>query len=991
MFSRLSFFFHLLPVPLLAIVLVLVSEPPIIAQVSSNPEYEVRRVFVREGMTNQTVTALSMDCTGTLWIGTLNGLYTFDGLRLNRFDIKDAANQKISYLPITGLESDSMDQNLLFVSTEMGIFAIDPVERKTIPDSALGLPAGFFQTCKEIKKSVGGFYWLLSHQTLYKLVKKAPYRYDCHPRFNLPTNKVSGLVADPSSSEGVWILLLAKEMYYLNANVLEHFILPENKANPSSIQGLIQWLYTEKGIFGWDHARNVYRFNVEQKRIDLANDQYDLPDFFPELERVDRFLKRKPALICYASILAGQELLGTDQGLFIIRKKVSRFNSIEPLRGEEIRGIHTDTSNNWYVGTYNGMYKGHLGQNKVQRFKTSHIWAFLPLTDNLYMLAQESPKGIVFWDAKRNIPVFSNDLLSLIDTSVDEITSLSLCKDTKGTIWAGTYKHLLWTSEKTPFQFRFWTDGLTGKPMQLKFVRVLLPDSNSGIWVGHENGLLRIVYNELLQRYETDPAAPDLNGIAVSDLYQDRQQRMWIATKGKGIACLDLKNLKIPTRWYNSENGLCNDFTCRIEGSHNDEVLWISTHNGLSRFNQKSGTFHSFYEGSGIPGNEFNSAASARFSDGTLLFGGVSGLIIFHPDSIPDVDYQHKTILSGAIYYDETSKQLATLSISSRAKISLSPYPEYFELRLGSTEFVEPEKVRFRYRMQGLSELWTYTQGVGDVKFIRLAPGNYVFEAQAISLDGHFAKPVLLPIFVSTPYYETWWFKTLLVACSLGIGYLAYLYRVRRILQVQHMRQQIADDLHDDIGNKLCIISIVAQKMVKSNPENVSHAAELNKLIEVSRNALRSLHTMIWSIDSKKERLSSLITRMQDFADGYLHPLGIKFRFELNEPISNRNMNLQARHHIIMIYQELLTNMVKHTHPTLITISIKPNRDVLHLQIANHHQMSNVPGFDASTTNRGLSSIERRLNRIKGEFTWREPTEDRQEITLVVPHVFKRS
>jgi signal transduction histidine kinase len=323
--------------------------------------------------------------------------------------------------------------------------------------------------------------------------------------------------------------------------------------------------------------------------------------------------------------------------------------------------------------------------------------------------------------------------------------------------------------------------------------------------------------------------------------------------------------------------------------------------------------------------------------------------------------------------------------------LSLPPYPEYFELFLGTTKFVTQNKLRYRYRLLGLSDLWTYIGGEGEVKFIRLAPGRYVFEAQSVALDGHLGAVVLLPIFVETPYYETWWFKILMVASTMSIGFWAYRYRVRQLLYEQRMREQIADDLHDDIGNKLNLISIFAQNLLKIQPKNEPQSQELGKLIEISRNALRTLHTMLWSVDSKKDRLSSLFDRMQDFADGYLRPMNIKFKFELKQPTPDRNINLQVRHNIIMIYQELLTNMVKYTGPTHISIRVELERDTLCLNIINQHPQSSAPDFNTVSAQRGLSSIERRLNRIQGRCDWVEISDERQEIILTVPQIFKNT
>lgn len=759
-------------------------------------------------------------------------------------------------------------------------------------------------------------------------------------------------------------------------------------------QGLEYWRHTSKGdIVGWDHLRNLYQFNAAQQSIERASGYQELYALLPMLKSVDSYMEQKPVVKCVFNMLAGQVLLGTDLGLFIVRKKTSPyFHIVEPLRGEEIRGIHVDASNRWWAGSYKGLYTGHLYQDKLATIlETSHTWDFLPIDSQVTILAKEGPEGFDLWDLRKNQKVPDMGLKSQVRPNNEPLSGLSLCRDSQGTIWAGTYNYLLYAKPRKPYQFRHWIDNHTQKALELPFVRALIADDVSGIWAGHEKGVLRISYNPQTKQYETIPTSTELQGISISHFYQDHKHRLWIATKGRGLACIDLNSPEIKLTWYNSSNGLCNDFVCRIEGIQNDEVLWLSTHNGLSRFEVNSGTFHNFYEDSGFPGNEFNSAASARSPNGILLFGGVSGLIFFHPDSIPVVDYQHKTLLSGTRFYDSPSGQMSEWLPPPYDGLSLPPYPEYFELFLGSTEFIAQKNLRYRYRVHGLSDLWTYVGVDGVIKFIRLAPGNYVFEAQSVALDGHLGEVVRFPIVVSTPYYETWWFKFLMVAGTMGIGFLAYRYRVRQLLNEQRMREQIADDLHDDIGNKLNLISIVAQKLLKFQPQNGPQSEELGKMIEISRNALRSLHTMLWSVDSKKDRLSSLFDRMQDFADGYLRPNNIKFRFDLKQPTPDRNINLQVRHQIIMIYQEVLTNMVKYTRPTFMDIRVELERDTLSLNIINHHTLPGTADFQTVSAQRGLSSIERRLNRIRGRCEWIEISDQKQEITLFVPHIFKNT
>lgn len=962
------------------------TEGRLLAQNRPVYDYELRRLSIQEGTGSPIVNALCTDATGLLWIGTGWGLRYFDGFRVGHFEEEAPGHGTASEHIVNCLVSDTIHDNLVFVGTTKGIKVLDPSAGRFISGAELGFPEHFLDSCIYIAKGIGEFFWVLDRSNVYKMTKQSKRQYVCQRFSALPEPTITKVFTDPTHPDALWLQPYSHKIYYLNAQGIQTFSISFQELN--QVPGLNQLIYTPKGIFGWDQLRNIFQIFPEQRRITQVNQTHQLYDFFPALKAVDDFVQQKTNLKCTLLAPDQQQILGTGSGLFILRPKVKYFHSVEPLVGEEIRGILTDSSGRWWVGTINGLYAGSLRHPAIKRYATRMVWDFLPLKNQVTVLVQEHREALSFWDFSRNAPASPPDKADWPAGWADISNALSICRDPEGSIWIGTYEELVCAPVPASDRFRNFVDAVTGAQPVFKQVRALLPDQQTGIWVGAENGLSRIVYNPGLKGYYTDTSVPNLNGIFISDLYRSSDQKLWIATKGKGVACLDLKDLRKEIQWYNTSNGLCSDLTSRIEGSHNDQVLWISTHNGLSRLDIANGSFHNYFEENGFPGIEFNSAASARFPDGTLLFGGVLGLVAFHPDSIPETNFHHKTILSVVKTFDHNSGLWQTLHFSPEKGIQLPPYPEYVEFHLGSTEYLNPAKIRFRYRFHGLSELWTYTSGESELKFVRLAPGQYGLEVQAIPADGRFAQPILVPVFVATPFYESWWFKLICLAGIIGIAYTAYLYRLRQLLKEQQIRRQIADDLHDDIGNKLNLIGILAQKIGKTQPENASPHSDMSKLTELSRNALRSLHTMIWSVDSKKDRLSSLITRMQDFADGYLHPLGIKFRFEVKEPIPLRNIDLNARHHIILIYQELLTNMVKYTHPVLIHIRVSLEKDSLKLQISNQHQASTDPDFSVHSAKRGLGSIERRLNRIRGKFSWIETSEVQQEIMLIVPRIF---
>lgn len=965
-----------------------VMAPTIEAQSSNQSNYLVRRISILDNMYTQTITALCMDGNGVLWAGTLNGLYRFDGFRMNLFESFLSTTKNHPRQHITGLEVDTSGGNMVFVSTERGISVIDVTTGNFIADTALGLPTGFLDTFIQIKKCREGDYWLLSRDKMFKLIKKSDSKFTYKYYYDIPKCYMPKIVADPTDTDGVWVLPTDSVLYHFSSMGAQTYNIIPFKANLSPINGATNLSYTKNGIVYWDIARNFYSLDLNAGSTKIIDPKsIDIYDIYPFLEGVDSYVLNKPHVNCQMPIWGGQQIFGTNAGMFIVRKKQKVFQSIKELEGKEIRGILTEATGKWWAGTYNGLFTGHLHKEGVRQLNEFNVWDFLHIEGDVYLTARETTHGLAYFDVnlqKRLVHKAAPTLSSGKDMS----TALALCRDLEGNLWVGTDSQLLCAPALDPGRLHLVYDTRKGTPTDFRNVRALLADTKSGIWAGSDNGLVKVDYNAHKNTFLFDLSIPRLDGVFISDLFRDQNERLWIATKGKGVVGLNLKDYDEPIRWYNSSIGLSNDFACRIEASENDQVLWISTHNGLSRYDTRTGVFHNFYDDSGIPANEFNSAASARFADGTLIFGGVSGLVAFNPDSVHVSDFTYKTILSTVRVYDQKSSLLQSIYLSPSKGISLPPNPEYLEFQLGSTEYLNPDKIRFRYRMHGLSAIWSYTNGEREIKFIRIAPGDYVLEVQAIPLDGHFGKSVLLPVHIMTPYYETWWFRFLLVSALLCMTYLVYNYRVRQILNDYQMRRQIADDLHDDIGNKLNVIYIIAQKIAKSSPGNDLKTAELKELVDMCRNALRSLNTMIWSVDTVKNKFQHLSDRMQDYADNYLRPMGIKFHFEIQKSIPDRNINLKMRHHILLIYQELLTNMVKYTQPHLIIINVEVERETLRIKIVNHFDKSAAPNYQVFSANRGLGSIERRLNRINASCLWSEPSSTPQEILLEIPKIF---
>lgn len=161
-------------------------------------------------------------------------------------------------------------------------------------------------------------------------------------------------------------------------------------------------------------------------------------------------------------------------------------------------------------------------------------------------------------------------------------------------------------------------------------------------------------------------------------------------------------------------------------------------------------------------------------------------------------------------------------------------------------------------------------------------------------------------------------------------------------------------------------------------------------IFEANQQTLLSLRTLIWSVDPRKDRLENIFTRMQDFADDFLLPLNIQCRFSLPEQVPERETLLDFRHNIIMIFQELLTNMVKHAPPQQVTVHILLfAENNLTLTISNKFDEQKAGHLHVASDKRGMATLKRRLDRINGTIKLFETTDTSQTITLSFSQMFK--
>ena len=180
------------------------------------------------------------------------------------------------------------------------------------------------------------------------------------------------------------------------------------------------------------------------------------------------------------------------------------------------------------------------------------------------------------------------------------------------------------------------------------------------------------------------------------------------------------------------------------------------------------------------------------------------------------------------------------------------------------------------------------------------------------------------------------------------------------------LREQIARDLHDDIGSNLGGILLQCQLGAGNEglPEEVRD--EFNEIRETVEQTSDSMRDIVWLIDVQSSDLRELVIKMRDCAERLLGDLSVDFVVN-PEAFRNRPLTLLFRRHVLLAFKETLNNLRKHAEASKVTIRIDITQASFSYQVSD-----DGCGFDpANTANlgHGLNNLHRRATRLKGTCT----------------------
>lgn len=752
---------------------------------------------IEQGLSNNYIQSADQDRKGYLWFATEHGLNRFDGLRFKAFR-KNGQSNSISANELNKVFADKYDDFVWIATQRAGVdlfdmktgsfrsFTHDPADKKSIVTNDV----------TDITNDYKGNIWLSTYHGGFDYYNK---RTGSFTHYNRTTLK--GLVSDH-----IWCLAEYKNRYVLLGHVNEGLSVFDRQS------GKVQNFRHEAKNAESLPANEVTTLYIDKKANVWVGTSRGLVRFKPGEGTFQRMRLRGSILddkvFAISELSDGRLWVGTERsGVFEINvhADTGELQSVETMlfsrkeypSNPTVRAILQDRFGNIWLGTYGrGVF---FRSQRPAIFKTlSYSNADTGLSNPVaWGLAVDAFSRIWVGTDGGGISVFNHGrrvkLLNRENGNLNDDAVLTAKRDSRNRMWFGTFKGsitvfngkferlLLHQSERENADVRcifedehgnVWAGGTEGlycfgpdlgkrgfftqqnTEMPFDMVRAIAKDSGGLLWLGSfGQGLAVLDGNmKLVRRFDTYSGFPSNT---VNYIFRARDRSMWVAT-GEGLIRFD-RHFKYKV--YNEKSGLKN---AHIRAIAQDDAgnIWISSLNGLSKFEYKTGRIYNYGQSFGVPGGDFMSGAVARDSTGDLYFGSQNGLCYFNPKDVPSRMSMPQVVINSLRVFDGKAGMDKFTEMPISEEVLLGPGQNTFSVSFNSLDYGTNAIIDYAYRLRGLDDSWYITESEEPVFFRNIPPGNYKLEVRArIRNQDWDAKLIALDIIMQPPFWLSWWAK----------------------------------------------------------------------------------------------------------------------------------------------------------------------------------------------------------------------------------------
>ncbi|WP_300617691.1 EAL domain-containing protein [Dokdonella sp.] len=756
-------------------------------------DYYVQTIGTREGLIQNTVTAVLQDRAGFLWIGTMGGLQRYGGYSLESFDRTGDDPNGPSEYPITALAEDAdghlwvgtqrelvrrdpdgrfrrvtiagappapdtgaavrallSDPRGLWIAGDGSLLLVDPSREQLVEAWPLESDGGTPMPPRRLARTGDGTTWIAGATGLLRLAPHA----QAPERVPLPVGNVGDLLVDPENgllaATGTGVYRITDEGRRVSR------LWPAEDERPVTAMAADPrgrlWLAVQgEGMAVFDPAGGDTHWLRPGDSL-----SGELPNASIGNLTVDR---------------SGLMWIGTmERGLARLDPAGTAFQHILDRSPEHrqtssnyVRALHQGSGNSLWVSTYGDDLKRYdLAANRFDDFddvlaKPAGTQAGQPPAATCFadadggLLWVGTTDGVALFDPVRRSAKFLP-----VGSGLPRIAARALLHARDGSLWIGTYGDGLirYDPATGAVTQRYRHDAADGTQGGLGSdnVLALLQSRDGGIWAGTGSGLNRIdPQSREVRLFRNEPRNPrSLAGNLVRALHEAADGALWIGTHA-GLSRLDSLTPAEArfTRWL-TRDGLPNRSVYAI-GSDAMGRVWLSTNRGIASLDPTGSAFRTFTLVDGLQDMEFNGGAYAALRDGRLAFGGINGFNLFQPQAIVGSRYAAPVAFTRV----RIGKN-APHTPQEGASVTMTVADRVVQFEFAALDFTAPERNRFAFQLEGFDEHWIEAGTRHEATYTNLDAGTYRFKVRASNHDGYWNdRPATLELRVLPPWWQS--------------------------------------------------------------------------------------------------------------------------------------------------------------------------------------------------------------------------------------------